>query len=153
MPLFSGKGFYPIGKSVLDHWSFRSTSWHQAKLFSKPTAQSLFQYWIIYKEESCKVFWKSLRSDLFCLEFSLHSGDPWISVLFHVIFRSNLNIFVSASELLNHSADLLHKISDLLHVLRFLLKTPRGIERGASIVYGSVIHLVFHALVFSRSKF
>ena len=46
---FSGKVFYPLDKSVLDHWSYIIISWHQAKPFLESKKKFLSHNCVIWK--------------------------------------------------------------------------------------------------------
>ena len=80
-PLFTGKVFYPIGKSVLDHWSYRSRSRHQAKSFSELTMHFPFPNSIICKFSvaGCFIYILEERSSVIGFSISLWWSLDWPS--------------------------------------------------------------------------
>ena len=64
MPLFSGKAFYPPGKRVLDDWSTASNLGLRPNHVLEPKMQLIFLDYVIFKRESCRVFWHTFGGEI-----------------------------------------------------------------------------------------
>ena len=106
VPFFSGEGFYPIGKRVLDHWRIIFRCWHVAKLILNPTTQYCFHNSVIHVGSLAGCFGTSLEELVFkCWGSALHFEDPFKEI--YVLFISDLIcIFLNIYESLNIASDL-----------------------------------------------
>ena len=73
--------------------SFRFVFWHQSITVIQATAQFPLRDCVIFNGGFARCFDPIFYERSLVLGFAFHFGDPWISLLIHVLFRSDIFIF------------------------------------------------------------